>query len=160
MKDSNSFLQCEEADRASWLQWKHRLYISMCTHIDTVPRHLHLNQNGFWFLLRPSCGQLYFAVTVAVKVPLILLRKFGKLSAGFMAAELIQTLFSIKRVCFSSLNFSRSQAGAAANSVQRWAVNGVSSRSCEIVRCRKKRPHRPRTHGEDTTQQIQSSSSS
>lgn len=132
----------------------------MCTHIDRVPRHSDLNQNGFWFLLRPSCGQLYFAVKEAVKAPLILLRKFGKLTAGFMAADLTQTLFSIKRVCFYSLNFSRSQARAAANSIQRWVVNGVSSRSCEIVCSRKKRPHRLRTHGEDTTQQIQSSSSS
>lgn len=71
----------------------------------------------FRVLLRPSCGQLYFAVTPTIKAPLILLRKFGNLTADFMAAEFTQTLFSIKLICFYSLNFSRLQVGTTANCV-------------------------------------------
>ena len=46
-----------------------------------------------------------------------LLRKFGQLTAGFITAELTQTLFSLKLACFYSSNISNSQAGAPTNRV-------------------------------------------
>lgn len=128
-----------------------------CTHTDTVYRHLHVH---LFFIFISAQALMWPAVLMqSAKAPLILLSKFGQLTAGFTAAEWTQTLFSLKLVCFYSLSsFYRYQQLPAVFSLC-LAFHGLASCSCEIVFSGKKSPHRLRTHQGNATQQIQSSGS-
>lgn len=60
---------------------------------------------SFFFLFISAQALMWPAVFMqSAKAPLILLSKFGQFTAGFTAAELTQTLFSLKLVCFYSLS--------------------------------------------------------
>lgn len=101
----------------------------------------------FQFLFRPLCGQLCFNSGSTFDP----WRKFAPLTAGSMAAELTQTLFSIK--CFYGLNFTRSHG------IWLW-VNGFSSYSYETISSREKRHLKLRTQQDYATQQIPENGSS
>lgn len=59
---------------------------------------------SFFFFISAQALMWPAVFMQSAKAPLILLSKFGQFTAGFTAAELTQTLFSLKLVCFYSLS--------------------------------------------------------
>lgn len=120
-KDNSSFLdKLEWFSTVVWLSRRGKLLALewLCqnranTHVHTV---IHTCCFLFRFLLWPSCGQLYFTVTLTVKEPLILFEEVWPVNCRLNGCW-VNSLLSIKLLCFYSLKFSKSLAGGAADSV-------------------------------------------